>query len=110
MITEAFAQTPGAGAAPQGPNLIFSFVPFILIFVLFYFLLIMPQQKKAKKRREMIAALKKGDKVMTSGGIIGTVTILSTKTVTLQVAEGTRIKFNRNYVEEVIADESDEEK
>jgi len=110
FIGEAFAQTGSAGASPGGASLLVSFVPFIFIFILFYFLLIMPQQKRAKKKKEMVANLKKGDRVMTSGGIIGTVTTLSTKIVTLQVAEGTRIKFNRVYVEEMVEESGEEEK
>jgi preprotein translocase subunit YajC len=100
--TEAWAQAPGAGPPQSGMGMLFQFIPFILIFVLFYFLLIMPQQKKAKQRKQMIEALKKGDRVMTSGGILGTVVNLSAKEITLQVAEGTRIKFRREYIEEVI--------
>ena len=107
---EAYAQTPNGGPPSGGAGLFVSFIPFIFIFILFYFLLIMPQQKRAKKKKEMIAGLKKGDRVMTTGGIIGTVTTLSTKVVTLQVAEGTRIKFNRVYVEEMVEDGGEEEK
>lgn len=106
----AYAQTPAPGPPEGGAGLLVSFVPFILIFILFYFLLIMPQQKRAKKKKEMIDGLKKGDRVMTSGGMIGTVVTLSTKVVTLQVAEGTRIKVNRSYVEEVLEDSGEEEK
>ena len=109
FASNAFAQTPDATptgmATPTGPSLLVSFFPFIIIFVLFYVLLIMPQQKKAKQRKAMLAALKKGDRVMTSGGLLGTVTTLAPKVITLQVAEGTRIKFNRNYIEELISDE-----
>ena len=90
--------------------MIATFIPFILIFILFYFLLIMPQQKRAKKKKEMIDGLKKGDRVMTSGGMIGTVVALGTKVITLQVAEGTRIKVNRSYVEEPMQDSGEEEK
>ncbi|MBI3597902.1 MAG: preprotein translocase subunit YajC [Nitrospirae bacterium] len=110
FITDAWAQVPEVGAPQSGAGLAVSFVPFIAIFVLFYFLLIMPQQKKAKQRKQMVDALKKGDRVMTSGGMIGTVTTLSPKVVSLQVAEGTRIKVNRTYVEEVLVSaEPDEE-
>jgi len=109
FVTDAYAQAAGA-APPQSPaGLAISFVPFIAIFVLFYFLLIMPQQKKAKQRKQMINALKKGDKVMTSGGMIGTVAALFPKMVSLQVAEGTRIKVNRTYIEEVLVSDTEEE-
>lgn len=101
-MSQASAQTGGAAAAPTGPGMILSFAPFIVIFVLFYFLLVRPQQQKAKQRKEMIDQLKKGERVMTSGGMIGTVVNLSGDTLTLQVSEGVRIKVRRNYVEEVI--------
>jgi len=110
FVGEAFAQTAGATAPSGGAGLFVSFIPFIFIFILFYFLLIMPQQKRARQKKEMVANLKKGDRVLTSGGIIGTVTTLSSKVVTLQVAEGTRIKFNRTYVEEMVEESGEEEK
>ncbi|MFQ5781241.1 MAG: preprotein translocase subunit YajC [Nitrospiria bacterium] len=104
----AMAQTGGGAGPAAGPGAtpFLSFIPFILIFVLFYFLLVMPQQKRAKKRKEMIGALKKGDKVTTTGGIIGTVTNLSPKVLTLQVAEGVRVKVVRDNIE-ALADESE---
>ena len=105
FVTDAYAQAAGAGPPQSGMGMIVSFVPFIAIFVLFYFLLIMPQQKKAKQRKQMIDALKKGDRIMTSGGMIGTVAALSPKVISLQVAEGTRIKVNRTYIEEVLVTE-----
>lgn len=109
FVTDAYAQAAGAGP-PQSPmGMIVSFVPFIAIFVLFYFLLILPQQKKAKQRKQMIDALKKGDRVMTSGGMIGTVVAIFPKVISMQVAEGTRIKINRTYIEEVLVSEKDEE-
>jgi len=110
FVGEAFAQAGNAGAPPGGAGLFISFIPFIFIFILFYFLLIMPQQKRAKKKKEMIDHLKKGDRVLTSGGIIGTVVALSNKVITLQVSEGTRIKFNRAYVEEMVEEGDGEEK
>jgi len=101
---EAWAQAGAVESSPAGPiGVIFSFVPFIVIFVLFYFLLLRPQQQKNKQRKEMIDNLKKGDRVMTSGGLIGTVTNLSGDFLALQVAEGVRVKVKRNYIEEVQA-------
>ncbi len=101
------AQVPGnaGGEAPGPAGLLVSFVPFILIFVLFYFLLIMPQQKRAKAKKAMVDGLKKGDRVLTNGGLLGTITNLSPQVITLQVAEGTRIKVMRSYIEEVRADD-----
>lgn len=77
------------------------FIPLILMFVIFYFLLIRPQQKKAKEHREMIASLKKGSRVITSGGIHGTITGVDETTVTLEIAENVRIKVTRNNISAV---------
>jgi len=74
------------------------FIPLILIFVVFYFLLIRPQQKKAKEQQDFLGNLKKGDKVMTGGGIHGTITGLTDTAVTLEIADNTRIKLHRGYV------------
>lgn len=104
LESNAFAQT--AGSPAPGGNPLLSFIPFILIFVIFYFLLVLPQQKKAKKRKAMIEALKKGDRVTTTGGMIGTVTNLSPDVVTLQVAEGVRLKVLRNFIEDIYAEDS----
>jgi len=73
-----------------------AFVPIILMFVIFYFLLIRPQQKKAKEHQEMITGLKKGDRVITSGGIHGQITSLDDTTVTIEIAEKVRIKVTRS--------------
>lgn len=86
---------------------VLSFVPFILIFVIFYFLLILPQQKRQKKLRAMLDALKKGDKVVTSGGLWGTVTNLGKETVTLQVSDNTKIKIQRDHIARVRTDEEE---
>jgi len=109
FTSSAWAQTAnGPSAAPAGPaSFLVSFFPFLLIFALFYFLLIMPQQKRAKKRKSMIDNLKKGDRVTTTGGMFGTVTNLSPEVITLQVAEGVRIKVIRTYIEEVKADDAE---
>ena len=81
----------------------FSMVPLILMFVIFYFLLIRPQQKKAKEHSNMLAALKKGDRVVTSGGIYGKVSSLDESTVTLEVAEKVRIKVVRQNISHLLA-------
>jgi preprotein translocase subunit YajC len=82
------------GTAPAGGGLM-SFIPLILIFVVFYFLLIRPQQKKAKEHQNFLSNLKKGDEVVTSGGIHGRITGLTDVVVTLEIAEGVKIKVNR---------------
>jgi preprotein translocase subunit YajC len=73
-------------------------VPFILIFALFYFLLVLPQQKRQKQHKRMLEALKKGDRVITSSGIWGTVTNVGKETVTLQIADNTKIKIQRDAI------------
>jgi len=83
------------GATPTPGGGMLSFVPLILIFVVFYFLLIRPQQKKAKEHQVFLSNLKKGDDVVTSGGIHGRITGLTDTVVTVEIAEGVRIKVNR---------------
>ncbi|MGH9819705.1 MAG: preprotein translocase subunit YajC [Pyrinomonadaceae bacterium] len=98
MTDIAFAQNaPGLG----GPSQLFSFLPLVLVFVIFYFLLIRPQQKKAKEHRDMIGRLKKNDEVMTSGGIYGKVVALTDEVVTLEVAPNVRLRVHRPQISAV---------
>jgi len=102
MLDIAYAQgLPGIG----GPGPMLSFLPLVLIFVLFYFLLFRPQQKKAKQHQEMLGKLKKNDDVMTSGGIYGKVISLADNVVTLEVAPNVRIRVNRPQISTVITNE-----
>ena len=94
MTGIAFAQ--GGGGAPGGGFA--QFVPLILIFVVFYFLLIRPQQKKAKAQQAFLGALKKGDNVVTSGGLYGTITGLTDTVITLEIAEKIRVKISRQHI------------
>ncbi|HEB74966.1 MAG TPA: preprotein translocase subunit YajC [Nitrospirae bacterium] len=96
----AWAMAPAPqGGAEGGPQAVFAnFLPLIIIFAIFYFLLIRPQQKKAKQHREMVAALKKGDKVITSGGIYGVVDSVGESTVTVKVAENVKIKLGKAHI------------
>jgi preprotein translocase subunit YajC len=73
-------------------------LPMILVFVVFYFLLIRPQQKQRKERMEMLANLKRGDKVVSIGGIHGTITEVKERTIKLKVAENLELKMNREAV------------
>jgi preprotein translocase subunit YajC len=75
-----------------------AFIPLILMFAIFYFLLIRPQQKKAKQHREMIASLKKGDRVVSSGGLHGVITGISDDVVTMEIAPKVRVKVSRGSV------------
>lgn len=99
MIDLAYAMgTSGqAGAGAQGGGF-GAFVPLILMFAIFYFLLIRPQQKKAKEHRAMIDALKKGDKIVSNGGLHGSITGLSDDTITMEIAPKVRVKISRGSV------------
>ncbi|MBF0572222.1 MAG: preprotein translocase subunit YajC [Desulfamplus sp.] len=99
MISTAYAmgQAGATGAAP-GSGGFTAFVPLIIMFVIFYFLLIRPQQKKAKEHQNMINNLKKGDKIITSGGIHGTIVSLGDTTVSVEIAEDVKIKISRGNV------------
>lgn len=105
LASLAWAQTGGGGGS--SPNLILSLVPFLLIFAIFYFLLILPQQKKQKELRQMLEALKKGDKVVTASGIWGTVANLGKHTVTLQIADNTKIKIQREHIARIRTDDDE---
>jgi preprotein translocase subunit YajC len=95
----AYAMGAGGGGAQGGMG---AFLPLILMFVVFYFLLIWPQQKKAKAHRQVLSNLQKGDNVVTSSGIYGTITGLTDTVVTLEIAEKVRIKMARSSIAGVI--------
>jgi len=83
-------------------NDLMSFLPLIVIFVLFYFMIIRPQMKTAKEQRAMIAALQKGDEVITSGGLVGKVTKVTDTFVTVEVAENTEITVQKQSVQSAL--------
>ena len=85
------------GAGGQGGG-IGAFLPLILMFAIFYFLLIRPQQKKAKQHKQLLAALKKGDRVVSSGGLHGVVTGLTDEVVTMEIAPKVRVKVARGSI------------
>ena len=91
------AQPGGAGQGGAG-GILGSIVPLVLIFVVFYFLLIRPQQKRAKEHKNMIDTLKKGEKIVTSGGIYGVIESVGTNTVTVKIGENVKIKLGKTYV------------
>lgn len=97
MIEIAYAMGQTGEGAAQGGGLA-AFLPIILMFVIFYFLLIRPQQKKAKAHQEMINNLKKGDRVITSGGIHGSITSLDESTATVEIADKVRVKVTRGSI------------
>ncbi|GIK98330.1 MAG: hypothetical protein BroJett029_25390 [Alphaproteobacteria bacterium] len=103
FISTAYAQATGAAPGLMDGGLI-SLLPLVLIFVVFYFLLIRPQQKKMKEHRAMVAALRRGDRVVTSGGLVGQVTkVLSDTELQVEIAEGVRVRVIRTAVNEVLS-------
>ena len=97
FITPAYA----AGAGNPGGDLISMFLPLVLIMGVFWFLLIRPQQKKMKEHQAMLANLRRGDNVVTSGGLIGKVAKVAGDEVTVELAEGVKVKVKKNYIAEV---------
>lgn len=97
MIDTAYAMAPGGG---QGGDMsaLMSFLPMILIFAVFYFLLIRPQQQKAKEHKRMIDNLKKGDAIITQGGLIGKVSAVSDDVLTVEIADKVRVRVSRSHV------------
>jgi len=99
FISEAWAQAAGTPAG--GGDMLMTLAPMVLIFVVFWFLLIRPQQKKAKEHRAVVAALKRGDRVVTSGGIYGQVTHVADDHLMVEIAEGVKIKVVRDAISAV---------
>jgi preprotein translocase subunit YajC len=96
LIASAYAQD----AAPQGGLL--SFLPLIVIFVVFYFLLIRPQMKRAKEHKALVAQLSTGDEVVTSGGILGKITHVGESFVTIELAENVKVKLQKHAIASVM--------
>lgn len=96
-ITPAYAQSVGGGS-----DIFTSILPLVLIFAVFYFLLIRPQQRKMKAHREMLGMVKRGDRVLTGGGIIGTVTrVKDDEELTVEIAEGVKVSVARGTISDV---------
>ena len=89
--------TGGAGGSGGGGGL-GAFLPLIIIFAIFYFLLIRPQQRKAKQHKQVLSSLKKGDKVVSSGGLHGVITGLSDDVVTMEISPKVRVKVTRGSI------------
>ncbi|MBX6424657.1 MAG: preprotein translocase subunit YajC [Variibacter sp.] len=99
FISPAYAQGTGGGG-----DLLMSLVPFILIFVIMYFLILRPQQRRVKQHQEMVKNLRRGDTVITSGGLIGKVTkVVDDEQVEVEIAEGVRVRQMRGMVSDVRA-------
>lgn len=112
MFAQDGAEAPADGGNPVVPdpvNPLGPLLPIVAIGIFFYFIMLRPQQKEARKRKQMLAAIKKNDKVVTIGGIIGTIVDLNNDRVTLKVDDGTRIKFLRSSVQGVYDETADAE-
>jgi preprotein translocase subunit YajC len=104
MISDAFAQSAAGG---DGGFSIQGLLPFVLIFIIFYFLLIRPQQKRVKQHKLMVTNLKRGNKVLTAGGIFGVVSKATegSETVSVEIASGITVEIARAMISEVRGDE-----
>jgi preprotein translocase subunit YajC len=101
FVSPAFAQT---GTEAVGPGALEAFLPIILIFVVFYFLLIRPQQKKMRQHKEMLASIRRGDRIVTGGGIIGTISkVVDDNEVIVEIADGVRVRVQRGLISGVLA-------
>ena len=102
LISPAYAQASGGGIIGGGG--LEAMLPLVLIFVVFYFLLIRPQQKKMKEHREMLGAVRRGDKIVTGGGILGTVTkVTDDNELQVEIAEGVRVRIQRQTISAVLS-------
>jgi preprotein translocase subunit YajC len=99
FISTAFAQA--ADGAAGGTSIFGGLLPLIIIFVIFYFLLIRPQNKRMKQHREMVAGVQRGDTVVTQGGIIGKATKVGDDEVTVEIAEGVKVKVIKSTLSDV---------
>ncbi|MCK4378308.1 MAG: preprotein translocase subunit YajC [Deltaproteobacteria bacterium] len=99
------AQNPAGGGAGGGLEAIKGFFPLILMFVIFYFLLIRPQQKKQNTHKNLLANLKRGDEIVTTGGLMGKITAITDRTITVEVADKIRVKILRSQIMTVLQGE-----
>ncbi len=99
-----------AQAQPDGGGMLSTIILFGLIFVIFYFMIIRPQQKRQKERQKMLDALQKGDKIVTAGGIHGSVVGIEEKTVLVQIADNVKVKVDRGSIGTVMNESKPEEK
>jgi preprotein translocase subunit YajC len=97
-LQTAYAMAPAGGGQGGGGSMISTLVMFAAVILIMYFLMIRPQQKRQKEHQKMLSSIQKGDKVVTSSGIHGTVVELDEKTMTLRVDENTKMKFERGAV------------
>ncbi|MFA5858392.1 MAG: preprotein translocase subunit YajC [Elusimicrobiota bacterium] len=106
MTSLVYAANGTVAAAPMGTSdLLMNFVPLIVIFFIFYFLLIMPQQKKIKEHEKMLNALKKGDRIITNGGLYAMVVNVRGAVVEVKIADGVNVELSRAGIASVIKPE-----
>jgi len=96
------AMAPQGGSGAGGGSMVSTFVMFGAIFLIFYFMIIRPQQKRAKEREKLLSSIEKGDKVITSGGVHGTVAGVEEKTILLQVTENVKLKIERSAITTIL--------
>jgi preprotein translocase subunit YajC len=104
------AMAPQGGSGAGGGSMVSTFVMFGAIFLIFYFMIIRPQQKRAKEREKLLSSVEKGDKVITSGGVHGTVAGVEEKTILLQVTENVKLKIERSAISTILNKDSKEVK
>ena len=92
----------------QGSNMLMQFAPFVIIIAIFYFLIIRPQNKKRKETEKMLSALKKGDKIVTIGGLYGTIQSVKESTVIVKVDDNVKLEFSRSSISSVITASKEE--
>lgn len=98
FVTPAYAQAAGG----QSGDLLFSLLPFVLIFVVMYFLILRPQQKRVKEHRDLVASLRRGDTIVTAGGLVGKVTkVTEDPEIQVEIADGVKVRIVRTMVQEV---------
>ena len=105
-----FAQNAGGGGGGQAPSLIGALFPFILIFVIFYFIIIMPARKKQKQHQSLVSGLQGGERVVTSGGIYGTVTRVLEDRFEIEVDKGTKLQIAKGSISGVIQPDTGQKK
>lgn len=88
----------------EGPGLMSNIILFGSIILIFYFMIIRPQQKRAKERQKLIDSMKKGDKVITSGGMYGTIAGMDEKTVLVQIADNVKVKLDRSAIATIVSE------
>lgn len=101
FISPAYAQAAGGGG---GEQFLTGILPLVLIFAVFYFLLIRPQQRRMKEHKQKISSVRRGDRIITGGGIIGTVSkVVSDEELQVEIAEGVKVRVARQTVQEVLS-------